>query len=161
MLSRRDLCKLALTAPAVRAFAKPDSKVAGVQIGVQSYSFRDRPLDAALQAMAKNPKLIYLIPEEGGTRAIDNLVIVKGAKHLAAAHQLINFLLSSEANVTFVTKVRGGPVLKTTRDQLPAELKNSKALFPDESQLSKLERIHDLGDQTGLYDQLWTELKTQ
>lgn len=55
MYSRRDFSKIGLAGlPLARvlAFTKIDSKIDGVQLGVQSYSFRDLPLDAAIQAMA-------------------------------------------------------------------------------------------------------------
>lgn len=116
----------------------------------------------ALQAAAKSSgKIVYIIPEEGATIAIDNLVIVKGAKHREAAHKLINFLLSEPVEINKVKTILGGPVLKNTRGQLPKELQNNEALFPAEATIKKLERIRDLGKQNKLYEDSWTEIKTQ
>ncbi|MFV8258604.1 polyamine ABC transporter substrate-binding protein [Bdellovibrio bacteriovorus] len=115
----------------------------------------------ALQAADKSPgKIEYIIPEEGGTFAIDNLVIIKGAKHPEAAHKLINFLLSEQAEINRVKTILGGPVLKNTKAALPKEMQNNSALFPDEATLKKLERIQDQGEKNKLFEDSWTEIKT-
>lgn len=115
----------------------------------------------ALQAWKKSGgRIEYILPEEGGTFSIDNVVILKSAQNVKEAHALIDFFLSVDANVKFVERILAGPVLKKTRERLPADLKNNAQLFPTAEQLKKFERIQDLGETTRIYDRAWTELKS-
>jgi spermidine/putrescine-binding protein len=116
----------------------------------------------ALQARRKtNGKIEYLIPEEGSTLWIDNLVIPKGARHIQEAHLLINFLLEGKSNVSTVLSVLVAPANKNAYALLPKDLQNNPALFPAASVLSKCEMIQDLGDTLITYDRIWTEVKAQ
>src|SRR5262249_18557893 len=77
MISRRDFHKMALASLPAAAMAanKPNSKIHGVQIGAQSYSFRDRPLDEAIKGMVdvglSECELWqgHIEPKKGGGRA--------------------------------------------------------------------------------------------
>ena len=89
------------------------------------------------------------------------MVILKDAKNIDEAHALINFLLSSEANLIFVKNYFGGPVLRETKALLPKELQESKVIFPEAAVLNKFEGLKDLGENTAAYDRLWTEVKSQ
>jgi sugar phosphate isomerase/epimerase len=52
-LTRRDFGKLVLASTVLPLTAAINSRLGGVQIGVQSYSFRDRPLDALISALVE------------------------------------------------------------------------------------------------------------
>lgn len=117
--------------------------------------------DGLMAARKSEGKIEFILPEEGGTWALDTLVILKSARNREGAHKLINFLLSSDVNLSFVKNMLAGPVLKNTREKLPVDLRKNPALFPAKSVLSKLESIVDLGEATRLYDEIWTIMKTQ
>ncbi len=146
------------------------------QVKSQIKSFNSDPMDMilsgevwatqmyspdALQAQSKsNSDVEYIIPEEGCTLSIDNLAVPVGAKNVELAHAFINFLISEENNLDFVSKIYAGPVVKTTKAKLPIQLKNNASLFPSKIILNKLEKLEDLGDKTSILDQMWTEFKT-
>ena len=74
--SRRDFARLAVSAaPLARALGKLiDSKVAGVQLGAQTYSFRDLSLDDAIKAMVADGlgdcELFSAHVEPGGSQEV-------------------------------------------------------------------------------------------
>jgi spermidine/putrescine transport system substrate-binding protein len=114
----------------------------------------------ALQARRESGgKIEYIIPVEGATLWIDNLVIPKGAPNLEAAHAFINFLLEPKSNASTVQAVLVAPANKDTFALLPKEIQSNPALFPSEDVMKKLEMIHDLGDSLAAWDRIWTEVK--
>ena len=116
----------------------------------------------ALQARkATGGKIDFVIPEEGGTVWIDNLVIPKGAKNVAEAHQLINFLLSPAVAVKTAQAILVAPSNQDAVKLLSAELRGNAMLFPAESTLSRSELLRDLGAGSALFDRTWTEIKAE
>lgn len=110
-------------------------------VAAQTYS------SDAQQAVAANKDLEYIIPAEGCTMGLDNLVILKGSKHAEAAHKLINFLLSPEVEQNKIQNIHAGPVLKVNQKLIPPDIK-------------KFQSLHDLAEKNKLWEDIWTEIKT-
>ena len=116
----------------------------------------------ALQARKQSGgKIDYIIPEEGATLWIDNLVIPTGALHVKEAHAFINFLLEPASDVSTVMNVMVAPANKDAIALLPKEFQSNPALFPPEDVMKRLEMIQDLGEMLAQYDRVWTEVKAQ
>ncbi|MFN7262325.1 MAG: PotD/PotF family extracellular solute-binding protein [Pseudobdellovibrionaceae bacterium] len=115
----------------------------------------------ALQAQKKsNGAVVFVLPAEGGARAVDTLVVFKAAKNKDNAMKLVKFLLDRKTNIEFVSEVMAGPVLKDTKHEFPADVQTLAPLFPDASLFAKLEDLKDVGENTKLFDQIWTRIKT-
>jgi len=86
----------------------------------------------------------YFVPDEGGTRWVDNMAIPKDAPHPCTAHTFINFLLDAErgaqlTNWNFYASPNGA-----STEFIDPEVLEDPIVYPTDT--SKLEFISDTGD---------------
>jgi spermidine/putrescine transport system substrate-binding protein len=150
--------KVVLVAAKARAKGFTSETLAGLVNGemaaAHSYSS-----DALMASSKTHGAIQYIIPEEGCTIWIDNLVIPKGAKNLEGAHALINFLLEPKVQAERAKLLFSAPSNKDSLALLPKDLQENRSLFPDKAKLAKCEMLQDLGESLGQWDRIWTEVK--
>lgn len=117
-------------------------------------------------AHSENPEIAYIFPEEGCTLWFDTIAIPKGAPHLDAAYQLINYILKPESGVMITEEFPySNPnnasleLLKTSNPELYETYMNFSATNPSMEDLKRTGSIVDVGDATALWDRIWTEVK--
>jgi spermidine/putrescine transport system substrate-binding protein len=95
-----------------------------------------------VQLKADNPKLEFLIPEEGAIIWTDNMLMPQKAPHPYAAETLMNYVYDPvvaaklAASVQYVTPVKGA---KEELAKTDPELADNQLIFPDETTLAKLQ----------------------
>lgn len=113
-----------------------------------------------IQVMAENPKVRYVLPQEGGTMWVDGFSVAKGAANRDNAYIFINYLLKPEvaAKVTKLSKI--ATCVGKSRELLPPEIANNPAIFLPKEQVAKADFILDAGDAMKFYQDGWTKVKT-
>lgn len=109
---------------------------------------------------AGNPNINFVIPKEGGTIWMDNLVILKDSPNAYTAHVFINFLMRPDIAarnaeyIGYITPVKDAvPLLsQEVRDLYAA------GFAPSEEMLKRLEWI-ERSDATVAFTDLWTVVK--
>ena len=116
--------------------------------------------EALVAARDSGRPIEFVIPKEGSAMAIDSIAVLKSAKNKAEAWAFIDFIFEINSNADLVTRLLTGPVVSGVQDQLPADIKNNKGLFPSEAELKSFEMMEDLGEATTVYDRIWSEIKS-
>jgi spermidine/putrescine transport system substrate-binding protein len=112
------------------------------------------------QVQEERDTVVYYIPEEGGIRGSDTMVLLQGAQHPIAAHAFINFMLDAEvaaANTNYIGYMGPNEAAKQYID--PAILEDP-TVNPDQALVEKLQEILDLGADEQKYADRWTALKS-
>ncbi|AWZ48581.1 spermidine/putrescine ABC transporter substrate-binding protein [Clostridiaceae bacterium 14S0207] len=115
----------------------------------------------AMTIKETNPKLKYVIPEEGANLWFDNLVIPKGTKHKKEAELFINFMTGAEASKKNVEYIGYSTPNLKAKAMLPEEIRENPSAYPSKEVIVKGEGFVDLGDFIKEYDKIWTDIKAQ
>lgn len=117
--------------------------------------------NAANAAAETEGKWAYAIPKEGGMKWQDNMCITATSQKKATAEHFLNYILEAEngAALTNVTYYSSPNV--AAKEFINPEILNDPTIFPSDEVLNKLEWAEPLGETVFLYDQIWTEIKSQ
>ncbi|MDF2678183.1 MAG: extracellular solute-binding protein [Bacillota bacterium] len=114
----------------------------------------------AVLAQAENPDIKVFFPKEGIYLWQDNFVIPSGAENKENAELFINFLLEPEISAEISKSFPYANPNTEAHKLMDKETLENKAIYPDSDIIKKGEHLKDLGETTVLYDQIWTELKS-
>jgi putrescine transport system substrate-binding protein len=105
--------------------------------------------------------IAYSIPKEGAQLWFDNLAIPRGARNVAEAHELINYLQKPEVaakNSNFIAYANGNLASQKFVDKAVLD---DRTVYPDEATMGRLYtmKAHDTKT-TRMMNRLWTRVKT-
>jgi spermidine/putrescine-binding protein len=114
------------------------------------------------EAVANAPeRLAYVVPKEGSTLWIDSLAIPAGSDHVHAAYDFLNFVLEPEIAARIVNAVHYAGANQAAMGKIDPAIRADPAIYPPKEVLDRCELIEDLGENTPLLDELWTEIKAR
>jgi spermidine/putrescine transport system permease protein len=113
------------------------------------------------KAMAENPNIGYVVPQEGCTIFVDNLCIPKTAAHKDLAYEFINFVLDQRIAAEIANGTGYSSPNRAARALIKPELLTNEAAYPPREMLEKCEFIEELGEVINIYDRLWTQIKSE
>lgn len=114
---------------------------------------------SVLQAIADNPDVVYVLPEEGGTMWIDGYSVLKDAPNKDAAYKFLSYILRPEVAAKTTELTKTATVVPDSKALLAPEIANNSAIFPDEATIANADFILDLGEAMKFYQDGWTKVK--
>jgi spermidine/putrescine transport system substrate-binding protein len=115
----------------------------------------------AVRGMKDDPATQFFVPEEGSQIWIDSMVITSGAPHRDMAEKFLNFILDPEVGARLSNFNQYATPNKASMPHINKDDLANQAIYPSEEIMKKLEFLNDVGPASRMFDELWTELKSE
>ena len=119
----------------------------------------DWDFDIAL-AQQQEPKIEWVVPEEGMMAYLEGWVLIKDGPHLDVATAFMNFHLQPEQYADFVNTTGSAYVASASTPFIDKSISKNPILFPTPEVLAKVEYENYLGESLALWSKAWDEFKS-
>lgn len=102
----------------------------------------------------------YVLPTEGATMYQENMCVLKTAPNKENAVKFLEFYLQPEIPALNVAQQYNGSANTPSRDLIPAEIRDDKAITPDAATMQRLQMFVDVGPALKIYDRAWNTIRT-
>lgn len=114
----------------------------------------------ALYVQDENPDLKYVVPKEGSNLWFDAMAIPASSQHKKEAEQFIDFMSRPDIALKNTSYIGYSTPNNGAKGQLSEEILSNPAAYPADDILNRCEVLHDLGDYTEMYNDMWTEIRS-
>ncbi len=114
----------------------------------------------AVRGMGEDEQTHYFVPKEGGEIWMDNMAIPSKAPNRPMAEKFINYILEAKVGAKLSNFNQYATPNKASKEFITPDDLNNPAIYPTPEIMAKLEFLQDLGSNTKLYDEIWTQVKS-
>jgi spermidine/putrescine transport system substrate-binding protein len=111
------------------------------------------------QVVGERPSVKFYIPEEGGVRGSDTMVILKSAKHPVAANLFINHCLDAKISAENTNYIGYMGPNQAAKEFIDKAILKDPTVNPDQAVIEKLQELLDLGPDLQKYTDRWNQVK--
>jgi spermidine/putrescine transport system substrate-binding protein len=115
----------------------------------------------AMRGMKEDRETYYFIPKEGSQIWMDNLAVCAKAPNRIVAEKFLNFILNPEIGARLADYNQYATPNKAALAFVHPDNINNPMIYPPPDVMKRLEFLRDLGKQTRLYDEVWTQVKAK
>ncbi len=115
----------------------------------------------AVRAMDEEKNVGFVLPKEGTQIWVDAMTIPAKAPNPDGAHKFMDFILDPNAGAKLSDFNRYATPNSASLPLVKKEDRENPAIYPTDEQRKRMEYLEDLGNDTRLYDEVWTTIKSR
>jgi spermidine/putrescine transport system substrate-binding protein len=115
----------------------------------------------AVRGVQEDKDTAYIFPREGTQIWVDVLSVPAKAPHRDLAEKFINFMLEAKTSAQMANSSHLATPNQAALPLIDKTEAANPAIYPPPEIRARLEFANDLGAQNQLYDELWTQIKSQ